>query len=379
MDDADVQIPLLQPDPLDPLPVDPRSYVAALQNQAGERDALQHVSAEIWKRMTPLLHFVGPKTAPPAFTAQRVRGWVTKLAPAVGAHPVYVDVARLDPTHPVATGAGQSPVLACIYEASRARGLRFVPVVWVAESSDAHRRIVADAALQDGHGVALRYRMREYVPPVGTGLGEYVAAELTALDREPKDADLILDLEYIDPDDELNPDGVAASLTEMLAVGAWRSVVLLGTSIPRMMSCIDEGSVGSLRRKEWELWSQLQACKLDRMPAFGDYAIQHPEPPHDGGGPGMRANIRYTSNGETLVARGGGAIYEEGNEQYKGLCEQLVARTEFAGRNFTWGDEVIDDCAQGSVEPGGQRVWRGAGTSHHLRAVSEQLASQPPP
>ena len=374
-----MQIPLLRPDPLDPLPVEAGRYVAALQNQAGERDALAHVSADTWERMTPLLHFVGPKTAPAEFTGSRVKGWVTKAAPAIGAHPVYLDVARMNPTHPVATRSGQSPVLSCLYDASRARGLRFVPVAWVGECDDTHRRIVADAALHDGHGLALRYRMRRYVPPAGTGFGKYVAAELTALDWEPKNADLILDLEYIDADDELDPDGVAAALNDMLAVGPWRSVVLLGTSIPKMMSCIDEGTVGSLRRKEWELWSQLQACTLDRMPAFGDYAIQHPEPPHDGGGPGMRANIRYTANGETLVARGFGAIYEEGNEQYKGLCEQLVARTEFAGRNFTWGDEVIDDCATGAVEPGGQRVWRGAGTSHHLRVVSQQLASQPRP
>jgi hypothetical protein len=375
MDDGDIQIPLLRPERLDPLPVDARHYVAALQSQPGERDALQHVSAEIWTWMTPLLHFVGPKTPPAAFRAQTVRNWVARLAPSVGEHPMYIDVTRLNPTHPVATRDGEAAVLARIYEASRSCGLRFVPVLWVGESSDDHRRIVADAALQDGHGVALRYRMRRYVPPLGAGHGDYVAAELTALGREPKDADLILDLEYIDPDDDLDPDGMAASLTRMLAVGPWRSVVMLGTSIPTMMSCIDEGTVGSVPRKEWELWSRLQGCGLDRMPAFGDYAIQNPHPPHDGGGPGMRANIRYTSNGATLVARGRGPFYEEGNEQYKGLCEQLVARTEFAGRKFTWGDEVIDDCAQGAVEPGGQRVWRGAGTSHHLRVVSEQLAS----
>ncbi len=65
--------------------------------------------------------------------------------------------------------------------------------------------------------------MRKYVPPLGTGLGDYVGAELTALGAEPKDADLIVDLDYIDPDDELDPDGMAASLNQMLAVGNWRT------------------------------------------------------------------------------------------------------------------------------------------------------------
>ena len=59
-----------------------------------------------------------------------------------------------------------------------------------------------------------------------------------------------------------------------LAVGSWRSVVLLGTSIPSMLSCIDEGSIGSLPRREWDLWSRLAQYDLSRIPSFGDYAIQ---------------------------------------------------------------------------------------------------------
>jgi hypothetical protein len=372
MDRLKMQIAL--PEPLMPLPVDSTHYVPALQSLPGERDALRNASSEIWERMTPLLHFVGPKTRAEPFKASAIRSWVAKLAGAVDTHPVYLDVTRLDPTFAVAIPDGEVPVLEYIYEASRKRGLRFVPVLWVGESTEEHRRIVGNAALEDGHGVALRYRMRTYVPPGGMSLEEYIATELTALGRDANDADLLVDLEYIDTDDEFDPDGMASLLGEMLGVGPWRSVVLLGTSIPTMMSCIEEGSVGSLDRREWELWSQLQDCDLTRMPTFGDYAIQNPHPPHSGGGPGMRANIRYTTNGKTLVARGQGPFHEEGKEQYRGLCQQLVARAEFAGSAYSWGDGVIDECARGAVAPGAQNVWRGAGTSHHLQAVMEQLA-----
>src|SRR4051812_2191314 len=130
MEDIYMQIPLLRPDPLDPLPVDPTRYVAALQSQPGERDALQHVPADTWRRMTPLLHFVGPKTPPAAFKAQTIRNWVGRLAPSIGEHPTYIDVTRLKPTHPVTTPDGEAAVLECIYDASRSCGLRFVPVVW---------------------------------------------------------------------------------------------------------------------------------------------------------------------------------------------------------------------------------------------------------
>ena len=113
-------------------------------------------------------------------------------------------------------------------------------------------------------------------------------------------------------------------LAEICTVGAWRSLVLIGTSIPTMMSEVTQGTVGSIPRREWELWSKLRERELGRMPAFGDYAVQHPDPPLDGGGPGMRANIRYTVAEQTLVARGMGPFTQEGKEQYQDLCAWLV-------------------------------------------------------
>jgi hypothetical protein len=186
-------------------------------------------------------------------------------------------------------------------------------------------------------------------------------------------ADLLLDLDFLDADVDIDTTMLADSITEMIAVGDWRSVVLLGTSIPKTLGCIKEGTVGSLPRREWEIWNQLADLDLPRLPAFGDYAVQHPHPPHDGGGPGMRANIRYTTKDSTLIARGKGSLIQEGSHQYRELCQQLVALPEFSGRAYTWGDAVIDGCADGSVEPGWQNQWRGAGTSHHLRYVTDQL------
>lgn len=369
----DGQIPLLKPEPLAPLPVDASRYLVALQSKDGERNALRRASDDVWERTTPLIHFVGPKSPPAKFKPETVRGWVSRIAASVATHPFYLDLTRIDPLRPVATRGGDVAALDFLYDASRGRGLRFIPVAWVGESTGGHRRIARDTALHDGNGIAMRYRLRTYVPTLGSSLGAFVETELVALEHEPSDTDLIVDLEYIDQDAELDPEGIATSVNELLSVGPWRSIVLLGTSVPTMMSCIAEGTVGSLPRREWELWSQLKSCDLDRMPAFGDYAIQNPNPPHDGGGPGMRANIRYTSGVQTLVARGQGPFYEEGKAQYRGLCERLVGRAEFAGRGFTWGDGVISDCAAGIVEPGTQNVWRGAGTSHHLREVIQQL------
>jgi Beta protein len=368
-----VQTQLLH-EPLAPLPVDARHYVPALQNKPGEFDALRHASPTVWERMTPMIHFVGQKNRRDPLTPGTIRNWLKKAESAVGPHPFYLDVIRLKPNFPVASAKGHVSVLEQIYAAARRRALRFVPVVWVGESTALHRKLVSDAALHDGCGVALRYRSRKVIQPVGMKLRDYLSTQLAEVGVEASQADLVVDLEHLDADTEVDVPELVRSLNEMLEVGPWRAVVLLGTSIPSMMSCIDEGTVGSLPRREWDLWSQLkQRDDLRRMPSFGDYAIQHPQPPKDTGGPGMRANVRYTTERDTLVARGEGPVLQEGREQYVDLCQQLVARPEFAGASYSWGDSIIAGCAAGNIPPGAQPLWRGAGTSHHLQHVTDQL------
>lgn len=364
-----MQISLIKPEPIAPLPVDSGHYVAAVQNRKGELDALRHASDETWERMTPLVEFVGPKGRTDPLKVATVRAWVTRVATAVGSHPVYLDMMRPAPTFPVETSGGTTPVLEVIYAAARKRGLRFVPVAHAGGRST-HFKLVAEAAAHDGHGAALRYAIRDIALPEGTTQRTHLEGLLTTLGIDVEDADLLVDLGYIDPDVELD---VAPTLLELEDVGSWRSIVVLATSIPSMMGCIAEGTVGSLARREWDVWCQLSQAGLSRLPAFGDYAVQHPRPPEEGGGPGMRANIRYTANGVTLIARGHGAVIQEGNEQYRLLCEQLVARSDFAGPDYSWGDSVINDCADGIREPGGQSLWRGVGTSHHMRVVTDQL------
>ncbi len=107
--------------------------------------------------------------------------------------------------------------------------------------------------------------------------------------------------------------------------------------------------------------------------AFGDYGIQNPSPPADSGGPEMRRNVRYTIEGETLVARAVGPATQESDEQYVDLCRKVVTCGAFSGSTFSWGDGVIAEVAAATRKPKAQRMWRGAGTSHHMQFVTKQL------
>jgi len=370
------QLSLLKPKPFEPMRLRAEHYVAALQNRSGELAALANASEDTWRRFTPLVQIVGPKDSAGPLNASTVAAWVKRIADAVDGHPLFLDVMRLKPSHPVTTTNGTVAVLERIYWAARRRGLVFVPTIWVGRSDPTHLAMAANAHAVDGRGVAFRYTPRSLILPPNINIGAYLMQLRERLDVEPESADLLIDLEFIESDAELHPEDVADAINDAVTGGAWRNVVLLGTSIPSMLGCVPEGSVGELPRREWELWLDLREALGDVNVSFGDYAIQHCRPPEDGGGPSMRANIRYTTSGVTLIARGTGAVIVEGIEQYRELCDWLTARPEFCGRGYSWGDRTIYDCSRGTLEPGAQSMWRGAGTSHHLRFVTDQLRAR---
>jgi hypothetical protein len=375
MANAGVQPTLERPEWFVPVPNGPAHYVAAVQDKPGELKALRNASAATWMRLTPLVEVVGPRKPPPVFKAETVSRRLRNIAAAVGQHPCFLDILRLRATHAAQTRDGTGPVLSAIYAAARRRGLAAVPVLRVGDRA-AVTGLIRDAVLQDGRGVAVRYPLLNIALVEGQTPESLIKDKLAAVETELTGADLLIDLGYLSPEHEIHAEDTAESINELVAVGEWRSVVLLGTSMPRMLGgVVAEGTVGELPRREWALWSALRDLSLPRLPTYGDYVIQHPEPPRDEerGGPGMRANIRYTTASKTLVARGRGPITQEGREQYRGLCRMLTAKPEFAGRSYSWGDAEIADCASGATEPGWKDAWRGVGSSHHIRLATEQV------
>jgi hypothetical protein len=372
-----VQLTISPPEWFRPLSGGAGHYVPALQSLPGELAALTHASEETWAHMTPLIQLRGPKTPrKEPYREQAVRGWVQKVSKAVGHRPCFLDILRLAPAHATTTKDGECPVLSVIHAAARKYRLEFVPVLKLG-SKPAGARLIRNAALTDGRGVALRYRLLSLALPAGQTAEALIKEALTVVEVDFAGADLLIDLGFLSQDVEIHAEDVAPAVNELVAAGKWRSVILLGTSMPSSLGggVVQEGTIGRLPRREWDLWSALRESGLARLPTYGDYAIQHPDPPLEGdeSGPGQRANIRYTTHDVTLVPRAVGAVVTEGREQYRDLCSQLVMQPEYAGRDFTWGDGLIADCAYGDEEPGWQNHWRGAGTSHHLRHVVEQL------
>jgi hypothetical protein len=349
-------------------------YVPVLQNRRGELEALTTASTSAWDRMTPILRIVGPKRPGLGpLNSVTVRGWIKRAHDAVGDHAVFLDTLRLNPTRSVATPGAATPVLRMIHEQARKRGMQFVPVLHLGETYRAEAKIIADAIDEDGRGVAIHYPANLAVP-AGLTVADLLSTGMEAAGASIESADLWIDLAYLSPDEEIWPSEVVELLDEMADVGGWRNIVLTGTSMPSMLGgVIDEGTIGSLDRQEWRLWTELNSRVVTRMPTFGDFAVQHPYPPHEDGGPGMRCNIRYTVDDAFRIARGAGPAHQAGKEQYRLLAQHLCSFADNQGRTYSWGDRTLDDVANRGGDPGWHTTWRGVGTSHHLQFVTDQL------
>ena len=378
---TEVQLTLANPEDFVTVPSGAPHYVPALKTKAGELRALREASADTWRHMTPLIEILGP-THPGAdpFTDTRVRGWVKRVADSVQRRPIFLDIRRLAPNHAVAAGSGSQPVLGYMYGQARKRKMQIVPVARLGDKPATLQQI-ADAMACDGRGVALRIPILNSATADGRPLPTLVSELLDQLGATRAGTDLLFDCGYMSADLEVDAADVCEELKDLSEEGRWRSIVLLGTAIPTSLGggVVQAGTVGRIPRREWDLFQAV----LDQQPVqpvtFGDYAIQHPEPPlemEDGKVPhGIRAAIRYTHETETIVPRAKAPRDQEGKEQYRALCKLLLVQREYCGPNYTWGDREIDRCAQDLGDAGWEEHWRGAGTSHHLRFVVDQLAN----
>jgi hypothetical protein len=342
----------------------------------GEIDALTHAAATTWERMTPLIEVTGDLDTGEPPERSTIPNLTNRLKPAITAgRPFFLDFPWMSSAAQVLVGptGKRQPVNAVehVYRGCRESGLSFIPVVGP-HRDPARVGLVREALRTDGRGVCLRVPLGGVVWATERALADTMNELLGALNCKAESADLVVDLGYLGIEPGFDASHLLKQLNALPSLEAWRSLILLGTVIPETLAGLEEGGITEVPRHEWLLWKKLRELKPKRLPTFGDYGVQHPQPPA-GGGPGMRANIRYTTEKLVLFARGH-SVLEHGSAQYGKLCEMLVGRPEFKGANYSWGDWCLDYYAKTGHSPG-EPMWRGAGTSHHLRLATDGVAA----
>jgi hypothetical protein len=281
----------------------------------------------------------------------------------------------LAPTHP----------LAFLFDEFRVLNVKAVPVVHGDEDAAFQGALKSILAI-DGRGIAIRLQdpslFEETLPTT-------LSSCLTTNGLVPKDVDLILDLQYVDPGRERTQALVLQAVTATLPfLMDWRSFSLAASSFPKDFSGLPDFGITSYLRSEWLMWSLIRSGKVPfpRTPAFADYAINHAEfEDIDPRAMIANGNIRYTIDTEWLYFKGTilrdlkrmGVIIKRspGFSQFVRLAQTLIAHASYCGPAFSSGDQQVDDVAHSRSSTGNLMIWRKIGTNHHVTFVVRQIAS----
>jgi hypothetical protein len=173
-------------------------------------------------------------------------------------------------------------------------------------------------------------------------------------------------------------------------------LALSSSAFPDSLGKIGTNQIGKYERSDWAAWVFLRNRQRDaqkRVPIFSDYGINHPDLIEDLDPRKVKLspNIRYTDDLDYVIAKGKAQprkkevktpADEKAREllapkiQYPKLAKMIKDHSSWKDRNFSEGDKRIDLCSQNRFV-GGHSEWRGAGASHHIALVVQQLANLP--
>lgn len=260
-----------------------------------------------------------------------------------------------------------------VFDELEAYGCAAIPVTAPGRDA-AYQRAVHQSTARKKRGLALRLTIEEAARPnLRTVLQALLGSE-----NKPENCDLILDLRA----PNYTPlAGFAKLLTAIITrlpdLDRWRTFTVIGTSFPPHMGEI-QSNLEIIPRNEWALYKLVTVALAKtevRLPAFGDYVINHPDLLQKD----MRllkpsATIRYAINDAWLIVKGRNVRdYKYG--QYRGLAKSVLGHASFLGTTFSKGGKYISDCANGTESTGNLSTWRWVGTNHHLEKVVRDLSS----
>ena len=162
----------------------------------------------------------------------------------------------------------------------------------------------------------------------------------------------------------------------------WKHLIVAGSSVPKMQAVSTKYKPCYFDRKEFSMLYQAAQKSWGRKVIYGDYGIHHPESVASGAvefdARFMQpvAKIRYTLPEKYLIVKGD-TLSRDGSKNYHMLCEQVFASGEFCGKEFSHGDEFINDCYEkkGGKGGGNATTWITTDFTHHIALVLSQVSN----
>jgi hypothetical protein len=284
------------------------------------------------------------------------------------AQPVLIDMMWVEGSERMADGSHPASYL---FGATRKLGIRAIPVTGLVRDEE-YQRAYRAIVQQDGNGVCVRLQREDFQEDLPSELATLVSG----LGTREREVDLVLDMRAVGSETQI--EDIVSMIDGLPNISQWRTFALCGTAFPTNLMGLPPLANSSIPRLEWKLWTELVSTRsLPRAPIFGDYVIANPEPSEvDPRVMRASASIRYTTAQSWLILKGRN-LRDHGFTQFHQVSRTLVNSPEYNGRDFSWGDAYINDCATQRASTGSLTTWRKVGTSHHIAFVLNQLSNFP--
>lgn len=350
-------------------PDDWRVYSPVLRGKASEWRVLEELASIIRQRIAPIIEFVPDWTAPgsnddsgnrrsartPGEYVDRFLASSVRVTPQGARSFLYFGLA----------GPGslwQGVDLWSAFNSRLPQGVRLIPLVDLASSGF----VSLSRAVRSCGEIGLRLEAGD----VTSALAGRIAQILQTHAVTTQSVHLVVDLK--DSPRAISHGQIRAAVGK---VSEFASIVVLAGVFPMDLTKYSLG-VTSEPRQEWETWWREHAATPadGRFLAFGDYTTQYahyrPSPEVQGS-----VSLRYTVDEAVLVFRGSKSNGSQGlgHQQMHGHCRLLVARSDYDGAAFSWGDRRVNCWTNPSNGTGNPMQWRTASIVHHITHVVVQL------
>lgn len=344
-------------------------YVPIVKTKKGELDAVEHQQVHLGS-FTPLWEVFGDYDDSDSVNSASLRIIAGKIKKSWGnPRPCFVDSSILQ-NHTAINGKHPAEVL---FDELYSCGVMAIPVV-SPDSPAPYQQAIENVLVARGNGVCFRL-----FPDYEEGdqdLNHEIENLLRRFRVDKQLCDVIIDLWTTDlMTTGLLTSAISTTVNNIRSVNDFRTLTLASAAFPRSMAGIAKG-ISTIRRMDWVLWTTLLSRHhLIRRPSYGDYTCLNPEViDFDPTTMTPAAKIRYTSQLEWLIIKGGRLKGNGG--QYHNLAANLIARAEFMGASFSWGDSYIYSCARRACGPGNLPTWVAVDVNHHISYVLHQLRSE---
>jgi hypothetical protein len=266
-----------------------------------------------------------------------------------------------------------SPVLEEAFGYLRGLGVRFVPVFGFDHEPELWERI-ARVALAERRGIAFRLHVDDL--EAGDDTLSQVLDLIDGAGIPGGQTNLILDLGSVRELDvaEISRlrDRVQDFTEAALNARSFRLISVVGSSMPKDVSDVNEDDMASVERRELLLW--LDACtSLREKPlSFGDYGIVHPNFSLKNPATNANAKIRYTKGRHHHIFRGR-SLKKFSYKQYHLLAHRVVNSEHYLHSGYSFGDDYMWRCSREEAGTGNLGTWVEVDMNHHMVYVADHL------